>query len=102
MVYRVLLFYFVMLCIGLFDGVVGKFCSFFINICDVGYGGFGLLIEGFFKVEIKCIDNEDGICFVEYFLFEFGKYNINVKFVDEDVFGSFFILIVGFLGDELI
>lgn len=48
-----------------------------------------------------CLDNEDGMCIVEYLFVEFGKYIINVKFVDEDVFGSFFILNVRFLGDEI-
>lgn len=85
---------------GLSDGVAGKPCSFLINTRDAGYGGLGLSIEGPSKAEIKCTDNEDGTCSVEYLPLEPGKYNINVKFADEDVPGSPFTSTVGPSGDE--
>ena len=99
-VYRASLFHSVMLCTGLSDGVAGKPCSFLINTRDAGYGGLGLSIEGPSKAEIKCTDNEDGTCSVEYLPLEPGKYNINVKFADEDVPGSPFTSTVGPSGDE--
>lgn len=66
--------------------------EFIVDICNVGYGGLGLSIEGLSKVDINCEDMEDGICKVIYCFIEFGIYIINIKFVDKYVFGSFFIV----------
>lgn len=55
-----------MLClfVGLECGIVGEFCDFIIVMKDVGLGGFLLVVYGFSKVEIMCLDNGDGICLV--------------------------------------
>lgn len=55
-------------------------------------GGFFLVIEGFFKIEIKCVDNGDGICIVGYVFIVSGEYNVSVKFVDSYIVGFFFIV----------
>lgn len=55
-------------------------------------GGFFLVIEGFFKIEIKCVDNGDGICIVGYVFIVSGEYNVSVKFVDSYIVGFFLSL----------
>lgn len=56
----------------------------------IGYGGLSFFIEGFSKVDIECLDNEDGLCRVIYKFIEFGNYIINIKFFDEYVLGKNF------------
>lgn len=77
---------------GFFEGYMFQVVEFIVDICNVGYGGLGLSIEGLSKVDINCEDMEDGICKVIYCFIEFGIYIINIKFVDKYVFGSFFIV----------
>lgn len=78
--------------LGFVYGVVNKIVIFIIVIEDVGEGGLDLVIEGFLKVEISCIDNKDGICIVIYLFILLGDYSILVKYNDKYIFGSFFIV----------
>lgn len=71
-------------------GVVNYLGEFIVWICDVGLGGFVIVVEGFVKLEIKCIDNGDGFCNIFYLLIILGEYIIYIWFVDEDIFGSLF------------
>lgn len=67
---------------GLENVFVDCFVEFIVEIKGVGVGGLSLVIEGFFEVKLICIDNGDGMCVVKYILFEFGDYEIYIKFVD--------------------
>ena len=60
-----------------------------------GYGGLSLSIEGPSKADIECHDNEDGSCKVTYKPTEPGNYIVNVKFADEHVPGSPFLVKIG-------
>lgn len=83
---------------GFIYGVVNKFVIFIVNIKDVGEGGLFLVIEGLFKVEISCIDNQDGICSVFYLFVLLGDYSILVKYNEQYILGSFFMVWV--IGDD--
>ena len=61
----------------------------------LGYGGLSLSIEGPSKADIECHDNEDGSCRVTYKPTEPGNYIVNVKFADEHVPGSPFLVKIG-------
>ena len=52
-------------------------------------------IEGPSKVEINCVDNEDGTCSVDYVPTEGGQYLINVTYADVHVPGSPFKCSIG-------
>lgn len=75
---------------GFERGVVNYLGDFIVWICDVGLGGFVIVVEGFVKLEIKCIDNGDGFCNILYLFIIFGEYMCYIWFVDEDIFGSFY------------
>lgn len=75
---------------GFERGVVNYLGDFIVWICDVGLGGFVIVVEGFVKLEIKCIDNGDGFCNILYLFIIFGEYICYIWFVDEDIFGSFY------------
>lgn len=79
---------------GFERGVVNYFGEFIVWICDVGLGGFVIVIEGLVKLEIKCIDNGDGLCNILYLFIIFGEYIVYIWFVDEDILGSLFKVIV--------
>ncbi|XP_057297037.1 filamin-B-like isoform X3 [Hydractinia symbiolongicarpus] len=80
---------------GLRGGRPNEKAEFTVDTRDAGYGGLGLSVEGPSKVEINCIDNEDGTCSVDYTPTEPGQYLINVTYADEHVPGSPFKCRIG-------
>lgn len=74
--------------LGLRSGKPSKKADFTVDTRDAGYGGLGLSVEGPSKVEINCVDNEDGTCSVDYVPTEPGTYLINVTYADCHVPGS--------------
>jgi len=80
---------------GLSEGMANEINEFTVNTKDAGYGGLSLSIEGPSKADIECHDNEDGSCKVTYKPTEPGNYIINVKFADEHVPGSPYLVKVG-------
>ncbi|XP_065067168.1 filamin-A-like isoform X4 [Rhopilema esculentum] len=79
---------------GLKGGPVNTRLDFLVDTRDAGYGGLGLSVEGPSKVEINCVDNEDGTCTVDFTPDEAGTYNINVTYADEHIPGSPFKCVV--------
>ena len=80
---------------GLRGGKPNKKAEFTVDTRDAGYGGLGLSVEGPSKVEINCVDNEDGTCSVDFTPAEPGQYMINVTYADTHVPGSPFKCRVG-------
>eukprot|EP00918_Siedleckia_nematoides_P105694 GHVU01230790.1.p1 GENE.GHVU01230790.1~~GHVU01230790.1.p1 ORF type:complete len:2480 (+),score=363.92 GHVU01230790.1:158-7597(+) len=80
---------------GLHEGMANEINEFTVNTKEAGYGGLSLSIEGPSKADIECHDNEDGSCRVTYKPTEPGNYIINVKFADEHVPGSPYMVKVG-------
>ena len=62
--------------------------TFNVDTRDAGYGGLVLSIEGPSKVEINCVDNDDGTCSVDYTPAEPGVYMIYVTYGEVNVPGS--------------
>lgn len=81
--------------LGLKSGIPSQKCEFTVDTRDAGYGGLGMSIEGPSKVEINCIDNEDGTCAVNFSPTEPGVYLINIQYGDEHVPGSPFKCHIG-------
>ncbi|XP_074644606.1 filamin-C-like isoform X4 [Tubulanus polymorphus] len=73
---------------GLSHGMAGEPATFSINTKHAGQGGLAVAVEGPSKAEIKCIDNKDGTCTVNYFPSAAGEYKIIVKFADKHIAGS--------------
>ncbi|XP_043469574.1 filamin-A isoform X2 [Leptopilina heterotoma] len=73
---------------GLQKGVVNKPNHFTVETKDAGTGGLRLLIEGPSEAIVKCKDNYDGSCSVEYEPSEPGEYDVSIKFADKDIPGS--------------
>jgi filamin len=80
---------------GLNLGDPNSRCEFTVDTREAGYGGLGLSVEGPSKVEINCIDNEDGTCSIDYTPAEPGHYLINVTYADVHVPGSPFSCQIG-------
>ena len=55
---------------------------------EAGTGGLGIQIEGPSEAIVKCKDNYDGSCSVEYVPSEPGDYDVSIRFADEHIPGS--------------
>ncbi|XP_070977109.1 filamin-C-like isoform X1 [Oncorhynchus clarkii lewisi] len=77
---------------GLVEGHIFEVAEFIVDTRNAGYGGLGLSIEGPSKVDINCEDVEDGTCKVTYCPTEPGNYIINIKFAEQHVPGSPFMV----------
>ncbi|XP_014220678.1 filamin-A isoform X3 [Trichogramma pretiosum] len=73
---------------GLHHGIVNQTNKFTVNTRDAGNGGLGLAIEGPSEAKVKCTDNFDGSCDVEYVPTEVGNYDVAIKFADKNIPGS--------------
>lgn len=62
--------------------------TFVIDTRAAGYGGLSLSIEGPSKVQIKCLDQDDGTLKISYRPTAPGNYIMNLKFADHHVEGS--------------
>lgn len=73
---------------GLHIGMTGELCRFSIETREAGVGGVTLAIEGPSETKLKCKDNRNGSCNVEYQPTEPGEYEITILFADKHVPGS--------------
>ncbi|XP_033213591.1 filamin-A isoform X3 [Belonocnema kinseyi] len=73
---------------GLDKGIVNKPNNFTVETKDAGTGGLGLQIEGPSEAIVKCKDNYDGSCSVEYVPSEPGDYDVSIRFADKHIPGS--------------
>ena len=80
---------------ALTEGMAGQLNEFTVDTSAAGYGGLSLSIEGPSKAEINCTEAGNGKCNVNYKPSEPGSYIINVKYADEHVTGSPFLVKVG-------
>ncbi|TGZ55158.1 hypothetical protein CRM22_010478 [Opisthorchis felineus] len=80
---------------GLHEGTANQNCQFTVDTRNAGYGSLSLSIEGPSKADIECHDNHDGTCLVTYRPTEPGTYIINVKYADQLVNGSPFVVHIG-------
>ncbi|CAH8554205.1 unnamed protein product [Schistosoma curassoni] len=80
---------------GLREGMANQNCQFTVDTRNAGYGGLNLSIEGPSKADIECHDNQDGTCLVTYRPTEPGTYIINVKYAEQPVPGSPFVVHIG-------
>ncbi|MGH0145782.1 UNVERIFIED_CONTAM: hypothetical protein FKN15_006233 [Acipenser sinensis] len=85
---------------GLDRGVAGVAAEFSIWTREAGAGGLSIAIEGPSKAEISFEDRKDGSCGVSYVVQEPGDYEVSIKFNDEHIPDSPFIVPVATLSDD--
>lgn len=79
---------------GLKHGIINKINRFTVDTKEAGKGGLSLFIEGPTEVIVKCTDNRDGTCDVEYQANEPGEYDVIIKFAEKHIPGSPFLVVV--------
>ncbi|XP_032892502.1 filamin-B isoform X2 [Amblyraja radiata] len=77
---------------GLEQGVVGVPAEFSIWTREAGAGGLSIAVEGPSRAEISFEDRKDGSCGVSYIAQEPGDYEVSIKFNDEYIPDSPFIV----------
>ncbi|CAB1345835.1 unnamed protein product [Coregonus sp. 'balchen'] len=77
---------------GLDRGVAGVAAEFSIWTREAGAGGLSIAVEGPSKAEITFEDRKDGSCGVAYVVQEPGDYEVSIKFNDEHIPDSPFIV----------
>ncbi|XP_075900104.1 filamin-C-like isoform X3 [Nelusetta ayraudi] len=85
---------------GLDAGVAGTPAEFSIWTREAGAGGLSIAVEGPSKAEITFEDRKDGSCGVSYVVQEPGDYEVSIKFNDEHVPDSPFMVPVATLSDD--
>jgi len=80
---------------GLRAGMAHQDCQFFVDTRQAGYGSLNLSIEGPSKALIDCRDSADGACQMTYRPSEPGTYIINIKYANQEVPGSPFVVTIG-------
>ncbi|CAN9508345.1 unnamed protein product [Ophioblennius macclurei] len=85
---------------GLDRGVAGIPAEFSIWTREAGAGGLSIAVEGPSKAEITFEDRKDGSCGVSYVVQEPGDYEVSIKFNDEHIPDSPFIVPVATLSDD--
>uniref|UniRef100_A0A7N6BD73 Calponin-homology (CH) domain-containing protein n=1 Tax=Anabas testudineus TaxID=64144 RepID=A0A7N6BD73_ANATE len=85
---------------GLDRGVAGIPAEFSIWTREAGAGGLSIAVEGPSKAEITFEDRKDGSCGVAYVVQEPGDYEVSIKFNDEHIPDSPFIVPVATLSDD--
>ncbi|XP_078533930.1 filamin-C isoform X3 [Lissotriton helveticus] len=85
---------------GLERGVAGVPAEFSIWTREAGAGGLSIAVEGPSKAEIAFEDRKDGSCGVSYIVQEPGDYEVSIKFNDEQIPDSPFIVPVASLSDD--
>ncbi|CAL8242354.1 unnamed protein product [Merluccius merluccius] len=85
---------------GLDRGVAGTPAEFSIWTREAGAGGLSIAVEGPSKAEITFEDRKDGSCGVAYVVQEPGDYEVSVKFNDEHIPDSPFIVPIATLSDD--
>merc|ERR1719443_407249 len=77
---------------GLEKGATNVPQFFTVETKGAGTGGLGLAIEGPSEAKMTCKDNRDGSCSVEYLPTKAGEYEIIIKFADQHIPGSPFMV----------
>ncbi|XP_072136559.1 filamin-B isoform X1 [Mobula birostris] len=77
---------------GLERGIVGVPAEFSIWTREAGAGGLSIAVEGPSRAEISFEDRKDGSCGVSYVTQEPGDYEVSIKFNDEYIPDSPFIV----------
>uniref|UniRef100_A0A8C9T6A5 Filamin C n=1 Tax=Scleropages formosus TaxID=113540 RepID=A0A8C9T6A5_SCLFO len=85
---------------GLDRGVAGVPAEFSIWTREAGAGGLSIAVEGPSKAEISFEDRKDGSCGVSYVVQEPGDYEVSIKFNDEHIPDSPFIVPIASLSDD--
>ncbi|KAM9705439.1 LOW QUALITY PROTEIN: filamin-C-like [Menidia menidia] len=85
---------------GLDRGVAGIPAEFSIWTREAGAGGLSIAVEGPSKAEISFEDRKDGSCGVAYVVQEPGDYEVSIKFNDDHVPDSPFLVPVASLSDD--
>ncbi|KAM9845887.1 filamin-C-like isoform 2-T2 [Aulostomus maculatus] len=85
---------------GLDRGVAGIPAEFSIWTREAGAGGLSIAVEGPSKAEISFEDRKDGSCGVAYVVQEPGDYEVSIKFNDEHIPDSPFIVPIATLSDD--
>uniref|UniRef100_A0A8D2LUT5 Filamin C n=1 Tax=Varanus komodoensis TaxID=61221 RepID=A0A8D2LUT5_VARKO len=85
---------------GLERGVAGVPAEFSIWTREAGAGGLSIAVEGPSKAEIAFEDRKDGSCGVSYIVQEPGDYEVSIKFNDEQIPDSPFVVPVASLSDD--
>lgn len=73
---------------GLISGITGVMTGFDIETHEAGSGGLTLAIEGPAETKLKCTDNKNGSCSVQYVPTEPGDYEISILFANTHIPGS--------------
>ena len=73
---------------GLERGTTSHPARFTVDTRGAGTGGLGLAIEGPSDAKIRCDDNKDGTCSVEYFPEHPGEYDVIITYGGEPIPGS--------------
>ncbi|XP_041442540.1 filamin-C isoform X2 [Xenopus laevis] len=85
---------------GLERGVAGVQAEFSIWTREAGAGGLSIAVEGPSKAEISFEDRKDGSCGVSYIVQEAGDYEVSIKFNDEHIPDSPFVVPVASHSDD--
>ncbi|XP_073724478.1 filamin-C [Misgurnus anguillicaudatus] len=85
---------------GLERAVAGVPAEFSIWTREAGAGGLSIAVEGPSKAEISFEDRKDGSCGVIYIVQEPGDYEVSIKFNNEHIPDSPFIVPVAKLSDD--
>ncbi|KAJ8387375.1 hypothetical protein AAFF_G00157520 [Aldrovandia affinis] len=85
---------------GLDRGVAGAPAEFSIWTREAGAGGLSIAVEGPSKAEISFEDRKDGSCGVTYIVQEPGDYEVSIKFNDEHIPDSPFVVPIATLSDD--
>ncbi|KAM6960914.1 filamin-C-like [Aplochiton taeniatus] len=85
---------------GLERGVAAAPSEFSIWTREAGAGGLSIAVEGPSKAEISFEDRKDGSCGVSYIVKEPGDYEVSIKFNNEHIPDSPFIVPIATLSDE--
>uniref|UniRef100_A0A8B9EDU6 Filamin C n=1 Tax=Anser cygnoides TaxID=8845 RepID=A0A8B9EDU6_ANSCY len=85
---------------GLERGVAGVPAEFSIWTREAGAGGLSIAVEGPSKAEISFEDRKDGSCGVSYVVQEPGDYEVSIKFNEEHIPDSPFVVPVASHSDD--
>ncbi|XP_041746793.2 filamin-C-like [Coregonus clupeaformis] len=85
---------------GLERGVAGAPTEFSIWTREAGAGGLSIAVEGPSKAEISFEDRKDGSCGVVYIVQDPGDYEVSIKFNNEHIPDSPFVVPIATLSDE--
>ncbi|CAL1273258.1 unnamed protein product [Larinioides sclopetarius] len=70
---------------GLLRGITNDICEFNVWTREAGAGSLAISVEGPSKAEIDFKDCKDGSCFVKYKVSEPGDYRVGIKFNDQHI-----------------